>query len=81
MGQALVHREGLVGRGENFANGCAEHHRHALAAIFLGQVKRRPATFAHLIKGIFKSAGRANDAVFQMTAFGIANYIERHQHF
>ncbi len=81
VGQTLVHVERHVGRHEGFLRRSVHQVGKTLTAIFRIAVKRRPAAVAHLVERLLEAGRGAHDAVFQHATFGVADAVERHQHF
>ncbi len=81
VGQALVHVEGHVGRGQDLAHRGVHKVGQALATVFCIAIQCRPAAIADLIESRLEPGRRADDAVLQNAAFAVADNVEGMQNF
>ena len=79
--QALIHREGHVGRAHEFVDRLGQSRRQALAAEFLRHRDADPAAIDDLLEGFLETL-RRGDAAIRMpgTPFGVADAVERSEH-
>ncbi|MNC20302.1 hypothetical protein D3C75_682470 [compost metagenome] len=80
VGDAGVHRPGMVGRVDHLQQRGVEQLRQALAAVRLGAGQRRPAAVDECAVGGREAVRGGHPAVVEAAALAVAGGVERRQH-